>query len=220
MQISAPQDPPGFGALLTDEVLGDLKSQLGDLSVCVLEADCWPGISVAICTKEQCKFQTSANACYQHLSHAARRDRFPIRECSHATVSEITEIPPQVAINCCARCVLVELSGGSGPRGEAMKRLVKFLLLLLLGTVLLALVHSHAREHRVPHPHVAKVSLAKRVVPRPQLPVVPAVVAAPAAEHPIAIGLVVTPGTVALLETEQSSCHLRGPPLVCPVYAG
>ena len=93
-----------------------------------------------------------------------------------------------------------------------MKHALKALSLAVLGTLLLAAVHSHVREHQVPHPNAAKVSLAKRVVPRPQLPVAPATVAVLAAEHLIAIRFVATPGAVALLETEQSSCRVRGPP--------
>ncbi len=87
---------------------------------------------------------------------------------------------------------------------------------LVLGGVLLAATHSDAREHQVPHPNAAKVSLAKHVVvPRPQLPLVRTVVALPAAEHLIAIGLVITPAVV-LPEDEQSSCRLRAPPCEAP----
>jgi len=93
-----------------------------------------------------------------------------------------------------------------------MKHVIKALSLAVLSTVLLAAVHSHVREHQVPHPNAAKVSLAKRVVPRPQFPVAPAVIVVPAAENLIVVELVTTLGALTLPETEQSSCRLRGPP--------
>jgi len=99
-----------------------------------------------------------------------------------------------------------------------MKHALKASFLIVLGAVLLAALHSHRREHQVPHPHAAKVSAAKHVVPQPQLPVAHATVAVLGAEHPIAIGFIATSGAVALIETEQSSCWVRGPPLVCPLY--
>jgi len=95
-----------------------------------------------------------------------------------------------------------------------MNHVMKALSLAVLGTVLLTAVHSHVREHQVPHPNAAKVSLAKRVVPRPQLPVAPVAVAIPAAEHLAAIGFVATLGAVTLPEIKQCSCRLRGPPSV------
>ncbi len=96
--------------------------------------------------------------------------------------------------------------------GGAMKYARKFLSFAVLGAMLLAAIHSHVRQHQVPHPHAVKVSLAKRAVPRPQPALAPAAVAVPTAENLITIGFVTTPGTVVLLETKQSSCHLRGPP--------
>ena len=93
-----------------------------------------------------------------------------------------------------------------------MKHVRKHSALIVLGAVLLATLHSHVREHQVPHPSVVKVSVAKRVLARPQLPVVPAVAAVSAAKHLIVIGLVPTPGTVALPEIKRTSCRLRGPP--------
>jgi hypothetical protein len=94
-----------------------------------------------------------------------------------------------------------------------MKRAVQVSFSIVLGAVLLAALHSHAREHQVPHPQAAKVSLAKRVVPRPQLSVVIRAVAVPAAEHLIAVGFVATAGAVALFETEhEGSLTARAPP--------
>ncbi len=99
-----------------------------------------------------------------------------------------------------------------------MKHVMKALSLAVLGTVLLAAVHSHVREHHVPHPNAAKVSLAKRVVPRPQLPVAPAAIVVSAAEHLIAVERAAALGAVTLPETEQFSCRLRGPPLVSVLH--
>ncbi len=93
-----------------------------------------------------------------------------------------------------------------------MEQETKRVALIVLGAVLLAVLHSHLREHQVPHPHAVKVSLAKRALARPQLPVAPAAVAVPAAEHPIFTGFVPAPDTVAVPETAPSSCRLRGPP--------
>ncbi len=102
--------------------------------------------------------------------------------------------------------------------GDIMKHVLKASFLMVLGAVLLAALHSHLIEHQVPHPRAAKtakVSLAKHIVPQPQLPVAPAVVVV--LEHLIAIGFIAAPGAVALVETERSSCCLRGPPLVRPL---
>jgi len=94
-----------------------------------------------------------------------------------------------------------------------MKHALQASFSIVLGAVLLAALHSHVREHQVPHPQVAKVSLAKRVVPRPQLSVAPTAVAVPAAEHLIAVGFVATAGAVALPETEhEGSVAARAPP--------
>jgi hypothetical protein len=93
-----------------------------------------------------------------------------------------------------------------------MEQVTKRVALIVLGAVLLATLHSHIREHQVPHPHAVKMSLAKRALAPPQLPVVHAAVAVPAAEHPIFTGFVPTPGPVAVPETAPSSCRLRGPP--------
>ena len=92
--------------------------------------------------------------------------------------------------------------------GQASKRVG----LIVLGAVLLGALHSHVREHHVPHPHAVKMCLAKRALARPPLPVAPAAIPVPAAEHPIFIAFVPTPGTVAVPETAPSSCRLRGPP--------
>jgi hypothetical protein len=113
-------------------------------------------------------------------------------------------------------CTKSMLRGICSPAGaEAMKQALKFFFLLVLGAVLLAMVHSHAREHSVPHPQVLKVSLAKAVAPQPRLLVRPAIVTRPLAEHLIAIGVVVREASVAFLEAEPGRCHLRGPPH-CP----
>ena len=99
-----------------------------------------------------------------------------------------------------------------------MKNALKASFPIILGAVLLAALHSHISDHQVRHPHAAKVSLAKRVVPQPQLPLAPATVAIFAAEHLTAIGFVATSNAVVLFKTEQPTCCLRGPPPVCPLY--
>ena len=100
-----------------------------------------------------------------------------------------------------------------------MKHALKASFLVIVCAVLLANLHSHAREHPVPHPHVVRVSLAKAVVvTQPQMPVGPATVAVLVAAHLIVICFVVTPGTVDLFQTGPSFCRLRGPPLVCSRY--
>ncbi len=97
--------------------------------------------------------------------------------------------------------------------GWAMKHALKLLVLVLAGVVLLAAVHSHIQDHQVPHPNAAKVSLAKRLVPRPpQLSLLPVAVAAPAAAQLIAIAFVVVPDSLTIRETEQSSGRPRSPP--------
>jgi hypothetical protein len=101
--------------------------------------------------------------------------------------------------------------------GDTMKRVLRAFFLMGLGAVLVAAVHGHLREHKVPHPHAAKVFLAKGVVPQQLLPVAPATVAVLAAEQLMEFGFVATSGTVTLLETEPLSCCLRGPPLVRPL---
>ena len=94
-----------------------------------------------------------------------------------------------------------------------MKPALKLILLLLVGIVFLAALHSHANEHQVPHPNAAKVSVAKHVIPQPPLGVVHVAADCPAAEHLIEAGQAVTPAYIVGLETNQSSNRLRGPPL-------
>jgi hypothetical protein len=92
---------------------------------------------------------------------------------------------------------------------------LKPLFLVLAIAVLVSTTHSHVQEHQVPHPQSENVSLlTKQVVPPPQLSVASVAVSVTTSEHLITIGLVATPTALALIETEQFSPCLRGPPLV------
>ncbi len=113
----------------------------------------------------------------------------------------------------CSLCPLIFVRRvGADPYG-AVKHALRSLALAVCGALLLAAVHSHVREHQVPHPSTTKVSITKCIVPRPQLAVVPhAAIPATATERLIAIELVATPGAGTLLEITQRYYRVRGPP--------
>ena len=99
-----------------------------------------------------------------------------------------------------------------GGGGDAMKYALKASFPIVLFALLLAALHVHLREHQVPHPQVERVSLAKAVIPVLHLLVGSPTVVVPTAEPLIAIGLIESPTALVVPETEQFSCHLRGPP--------
>ena len=116
---------------------------------------------------------------------------------------------------------------GRAGTARLRKRRGGVLSLVVIVAVLLAALHSHVGEHRVPHPISAKVFVAKKVCVAkhvaqhpPQLHFNPVAVAVLGPQHLMTIGVVVPISTVVLPETAQFSFRLRGPPLVSPLYAG
>jgi hypothetical protein len=95
--------------------------------------------------------------------------------------------------------------------------------LAVIVVVLLAALHCHVAEHRVPHPISEKVCVANHVVEQrqqlrfnPVAVVVSDLISDP--QHLLVIWVVVTIST-AVLPAAQFSFLLRGPPLIFLLYA-